>query len=352
MPASPTAPATRRGTASVRVRRSGRSPRRTTPAIRARRSGASSSGTGWPAPTSGPACSSSCRREALADDECFGVGDPEVRRALGHGCEERVDHDGRELHAAVFPYLIEGFLDTQGALVRPLDDHCVPRLREADDGCEKGDVLAGEALGIAFAVPALVVVADDRPTLPETPELGYDPGTLARVALHELELVLRQFRGLRQEYVRDGDLPDVMEQSGVAHGVEILGRDAELLCDRDGDSLDAYGVPRGVRILSLDGRVQALGGFEGALFEHAVGLAERRGALAEGGRLAAKHSRGVASEQQEEDPKNGEERGACDPDGAFAARDGLLERLSVGVDLVGADYLALAGEERRIDLDH
>lgn len=51
-------------------------------------------------------------------------------------------------------------------------------------------------------------------------------------------------------------------------------------------------------------------------------------------------------------PEEGEERGARDPDRSFSLGDGLLEWVSVGVDLVGADDLVLAREEGCVNLDH
>lgn len=49
--------------------------------------------------------------------------------------------------------------------------------------------------------------------------------------------------------------------------------------------------------------------------------------------------------------RSAKEHGARHPDRALAFGDGRFERLGVRIDLVGADHLLLAGEERSVDLD-
>jgi hypothetical protein len=110
-------------------------------------------------------------------------------------------------------------------------------------------------------------------------------------------------------------------------------------------------VTRGVGILRLHGGVQALDRLDGALLEHVVGLAQGGGALAEGGCLPAQHSGGISGEEHEENPQDGEEHGARNPDRLLALGDGGFERLGIRVDLIGADHFVLAGEKGRVDLD-
>jgi hypothetical protein len=64
--------------------------------------------------------------------------------------------------------------------------------------------------------------------------------------------------GFGEQHVGNGDLADVVEEAAETNGLEVLRRDSELLCDRDGNALDALRVAGGVRILRLHGCVQAL----------------------------------------------------------------------------------------------
>src|SRR5215203_1358517 len=122
-------------------------------------------------------------------------GTPKSPGRLATAGEERIHDNGGELRAAMLPHLLERFLEVEGTLVRALDGHRVPRVRKPDDRGKERYVLAGEPLGIARAVPALVVVAENGDALSQA-ELGDDARSFARVALHELVLVLGELAGL------------------------------------------------------------------------------------------------------------------------------------------------------------
>src|SRR5207302_946979 len=117
-------------------------------------------------------------------------------------------------------------------------------------------------------------------------EPGDDARTVLGVALHDLELELRQPVRLREDRVGDADLADVVEEPGEAECVEPLPVEPELLAERDRDSLNALGVPRRVRVLRVDRRVEARDGLERALLEEAARLDEPNRARAMLGVLA------------------------------------------------------------------
>jgi hypothetical protein len=83
------------------------------------------------------------------------------------------------------------------------------------------DLRAPQAIGIAAAVPALVVVADD---LAHPAEKGHGRQNLLahhRVALDDLELLRGQRPRLVEDRVRHRDLADVVEDRPVAHGFQF-----------------------------------------------------------------------------------------------------------------------------------
>ena len=79
-------------------------------------------------------------------------------------------------------------------MVRPLGGHGVPGVGQADDGGGERDLRSGEPVRVAAAVPALVVVPDDRHRVAEPAEPGHDAGALGGVLLDAVVLLLRAGR--------------------------------------------------------------------------------------------------------------------------------------------------------------
>ena len=156
---------------------------------------------------------------------------------------------------------------------------------------------------IAVPVPSLVVVEDRGHGRVHPLEPSHDPRAVLRMAFHDLELELREAGRLREDRVRNADLADVVEKPGEAEDVEAFRVKPKLLADCDGDPAHALGVPRRVRILRVDRRVEAFDSFEGALLEETVRLDERRV-------LAPERARGAADEQHERRPES--EKDAAD----------------------------------------
>src|SRR6202008_39954 len=130
----------------------------------------------------------------------------------------------------------------------------------------KRDVLAGDAVGVALAVPAFVAVADDRPDVLEPGDRANDPFAELRRRLDEPPLLGRQPPGLRKDVARDADLADVVEKRAELQTLQAQLVEAELAADTQREVGDPAGVGRRVLVVRLDCvRKRLDGGDEGAL---------------------------------------------------------------------------------------
>ena len=91
-----------------------------------------------------------------------------------------------------------------------------------------GIVLAGEAVGIAGAVPALVVVQHPVRHRLDAEALEHPVGDL-RVALDDEPFGARQLAGLLEDLFRDRELAEVVQAAGEARQLD-LGRRAASSC--------------------------------------------------------------------------------------------------------------------------
>ncbi len=82
------------------------------------------------------------------------------------------------------------------------------------------DLRAGQAVGVAVAVPALVLVAHDRRQVPELRRAAQDPLADHGVLGHHAPLGVVSGPGLVEDLVRDRELADVVQQRAVADGVD------------------------------------------------------------------------------------------------------------------------------------
>ena len=106
----------------------------------------------------------------------------------------------------------------------------------------KGDLLAGGAVRVAGAVPALVVVADG---VGPGAEPGADGDELAadeRVLPERLPLLVGGLAGLVEDLGCDRELADVVEEGGPVEPVEVGLGELEPLADHHGVGADALGV--------------------------------------------------------------------------------------------------------------
>ena len=144
-----------------------------------------------------------------------------------------------------------------------------------DDPCAERDLLPLQAVRIAEAVEALVVVADRRHGVVQEAEPVDDPRALVRVALHERPLLVGEHGRLEQDRVGDRELADVVEERRVAEQVELGLRKPQLAADRERELLHAPRMAGRVRVARVDGRREALHRGRRALVQQPVGLLER-----------------------------------------------------------------------------
>ena len=147
---------------------------------------------------------------------------------------ERIHHVRVELDGAQPPDLGQRFRPGPGRLVRARMAERVEDVRERNDPRRERNLVAGEAVRIAGAVPPLVVegrdllgrLEDVRPTPGEdrAPDLG--------MGLDDVELLATQWAGLEQDRIGDADFPDVVQESCLTDQLHRLPVEAEL----DGDA--------------------------------------------------------------------------------------------------------------------
>ena len=121
------------------------------------------------------------------------------------------------------------------APVRAMIPERVVAVDHRQDPGADGDGLAAQLVGVAGAVPVLVMVADDRHHRKGEPDRGDHVGAHRGVRLDDLELAGAQLAWLVQDVIGDPRFAVVVEQSGKLD---------RLLCFRIGDS-HGLGQPDG-----------------------------------------------------------------------------------------------------------
>ena len=111
---------------------------------------------------------------------------------------------------------------TAGRLVRPAAHDDVVGVSKGHDAGTQRDLLALQAVGIARAVPALVVVADDGRDLAGAVERAADAGADLGVAPQLPPLATVERLDLVQQRPGDGDLADVVQQRAVRDALELV----------------------------------------------------------------------------------------------------------------------------------
>src|SRR5579883_1522422 len=126
--------------------------------------------------------------------------DPHAFGGREHGClrihfledsllhaQEGGGESGIELPAALLLDLGEGGGRLQAIAIGTVGGHGIVGVGQGHDAGQRRNGLATKSVGIAFAVPTLVVRADDGDDRSQVWYGGNDLRTLDRVALHDLE---------------------------------------------------------------------------------------------------------------------------------------------------------------------
>ena len=129
--------------------------------------------------------------------------------------KQRAD-DGRvELRAGVARKLQAGVLDVHRLAVRAVAGHRVEGVADQHDAAGQRDLAGLQAVGVAAAVPALVLVADRAGDLFKAGHGHDDALADHRVLLHHFPLLVVELARLVQDLVGDSDLADVVQQRDV-----------------------------------------------------------------------------------------------------------------------------------------
>ena len=99
---------------------------------------------------------------------------------------------------------------------------------DADDAGDQRDLVLLEAVGVAGAVPAFVVVADDRNHGHQVHHVVEHGRALDGMRLHVLELAVGKLSGLAQHGIVDADLADVVERRAGADLIPLRGAELEV----------------------------------------------------------------------------------------------------------------------------
>src|SRR3954470_15967755 len=117
------------------------------------------------APLPQNACALPLRRGNLQSSSLVNAGSPCHQVGLDGlaigDAENSGDGNGVELLPRAVPQLVQRVPPWKGTAIRPVRDHCPVGVADRDDPAGQRDLLAAEAVRVATAVVALVVVADD-----------------------------------------------------------------------------------------------------------------------------------------------------------------------------------------------
>ena len=195
-----------------------------------------------------------------------GAGTDGARRRFGHAFGDQRRHhrhegaDDARIEGAAGLVLQRGHRHRfgHGAAVRAIAGQGVVVVDDADDARAERDVLAGQAVGIAGAVPALVVRADQRHDRIRERHVRDDLGADARMRLDAGELLGGERPRLREDVLGHGQLADVVQQRRGLDAADLALAHAERLGQAAGQPLDAADVLREGVVLGVDRRGQGL----------------------------------------------------------------------------------------------
>jgi hypothetical protein len=135
--------------------------------------------------------------------------------------DERGDDARVELRAGAAHELGDRVIVRHGRAVRAVRGHRVVGVAGEDDAAAERDLLAGEPVGVAGAVEALVLVADDARHAAHAGDGAQDALADDRVLAHDVPLLAGQRARLVQDPVGHPDLADVVQQRGVADALDL-----------------------------------------------------------------------------------------------------------------------------------
>ncbi len=199
-------------------------------------------------------------RAAAAEPPAFsehhalrGLGD-EIGLGLevGQQAHERVDHGRIQRLPRLVLHDLQRLLGRHRLVERPLRGQRVEVVHGRENARAERNLLARQAVRIALAVPALVVIQDERRHRIGERHVRDDLRADLRMHLHPLELFLRQRTRLRQDVLGHRELSDVVQQRGRPHALHVAGRHAHGLGEPGREDLHAADVRRRGLVLGVD----------------------------------------------------------------------------------------------------
>ena len=151
----------------------------------------------------------------------------------------------------------EGFRPRQRGTVCPRRGEGVEAIRDGDEASQQRDLPAGQAVGIAAAVQALMMTADGRQHFAVANHGGQDALAHPRMAPDNAIFLRRQPGRLVQDGVGYADLADVVQHGGQAEMLALAAVQTEGGGEMQGEATHAPGVAGRVRIAFLDRAHQA-----------------------------------------------------------------------------------------------
>lgn len=127
------------------------------------------------------------------------------------------------------------FIDAAAAMIGALADHGVEGIGETEDAAFQRDFFAGEMIGVALAVPAFVMPADDIGDGTGHFVFGEPLLALSGVVLNEGVFLGGEGAGAIEEPGGHVEFADVVECGGGGEDAEAAGWEAEAGADAAGD---------------------------------------------------------------------------------------------------------------------
>ena len=175
-----------------------------------------------------------------------------VARVVG---EERLDSIRVKLGAGLLAQDVDRLLVRRRVAVGTGRGDRVERVGHRDDPGPQRDVLTAKAVGIAGAVEALMVMADDPGEL-GIAQRGDHLGAVDWMALDHFEFLVGQASRLVEDGLRRSELPDVVNRGGGPNPGHILAGEAQPARDHRGVPRHSPRVPVQVDVLALEGTGQ------------------------------------------------------------------------------------------------